>query len=166
MVNLNLEGKSELKMINSGKFLDVMHGTNALNLRAITIRLWNKIFKQEENIATLSLSETVPGNLYRSEYQAYHIFPERIIQDSLNTADEDDPSNQRKKVADYGNFLSLLHNTMDFVAKTKRNKKLKSHKAKNIPEETFLKGNARLYLQVLMYCKRRRLKTEQNLHSK
>ena len=44
-----------------GNFLDVMHGTNAVHLRSITIRLWKKIFREGENIRTLSLSETVPG---------------------------------------------------------------------------------------------------------
>ena len=44
-----------------GNFLDVMHGTNAVKLRSITLRLWKKIFQEGENVKTLSLSETVPG---------------------------------------------------------------------------------------------------------
>ena len=58
--------------------------------------------------------------------------------------------------------MNLLHNTMDFVAKTKSKTKQKSRKPNNGGEETFLKGNAKLYLQVMMCCKKWRLRTEQN----
>ena len=95
------------------------------------------------------------------------IFPERNLLEHLDTEDKDQGTDARQgRQSDYGNFLNLLHNTMDFAAKTKSKSRQRVKSPKDGSEETFLRGNAKLYLQVKMYCKRWRLKTEQNLHSK
>ena len=79
---------------------------------------------------------------------------ERVILDSLNT--EEDSAITKNRKSSYGNFMNLLCNT---IAKSKRKKKSRSSKAM---DETFLKGNGRLYLQVLMFCKKWRAKAEAN----
>ena len=81
---------------------------------------------------------------------------ERVILDSLNT--EEDSALTKNRKSSYGNFMNLLCNT---IAKSKRKKKNRSSKA-NHAIETFLKGNAKLYLQVLMYCKKWRAKAGKN----
>ena len=72
----------------------------------------------------------------------------------MNT--EEDNAITKNRKSSYGNFMTLLCNT---IAKSKKKKKNRSSKAMDV---TFLQGNAKLYLQVLMYCKKWRAKAESN----
>ena len=73
--------------------------------------------------------------------------------------------NTTDKGSDFGTFLGLLHNTIDFVDKTKRSQQTKFKNIRRINDESkkknlYVNNHIKLYLRVVHYCKKWRMKTE------
>lgn len=81
---------------------------------------------------------------------------------------EEEKQKQNNGSSNFGSFLSLLHNTIEFVGKTKVPKATKGKSIKKLKKREedakksniFLNRNIRLYLRVVLCCKRWRMKTE------
>ena len=160
-----------------------MHGSSAVKMRAMILDLWSGSVMGNDRRGSITMEQAAPGNFpWTSSISSFKsalilvistFISVRKVLDSLYINEECLESEEQKQKenngsSNFGSFLSLLHNTIEFVGKTKVPKATKGKSIKKMKKKEedarksnmFLNQNIRLYLRVVLFCKRWRMKTE------